>query len=523
MAYKIYFDGVEVSSDYIYELSKQQTLFSDTFVLGCTPMAQYKMVIEKSADTNPSIVTVKDGDTLVETLLVDNKEDEDELTVTYTLVDYMAKFEFQYDGSEIIHIIPEGETEAQDVPVSLLTLVQDICSKAGVTLATTTFTGADKMISWYDSTITAREYIGYVAELNGGYACMNANGELQFIAFDDTPVDTISVDDCENFKVGEQHIITRVVYDNEQGIKWEYGDETGETYYVDINNVYVTDTSDIEAIYNVLNGYEYWALSVDNCPINNVKIGETVAFTLGSNTYKTIAQIEQSFAGESWYGGYKLDVKSSKQAETIVRDSKTMIKSIKTEIDREVGSITSTVAEVQEQQEQMQDNLESTNNTITTIQENVSSVQQTTSSIQTQVSQTQTDLQNNYATKSELSSSVSSLSTTIQQTASDITLTISDVQDVISSQGQQITTLETYIRATSRGLEISRSSDEVTMVLSNTELGFYNKANTKLAWLDSADGLGASALSIGDATTASNRWRIFTRQSGSHLTFTRHS
>lgn len=207
---------------------------------------------------------------------------------------------------------------------------------------------------------------------------------------------------------------------------------------------------------------------------------------------------------------------------SVVKTGKRLV-SVTQKIDREVGSITSTVASVQEAQEQLQDNLESTNNTITTIQENVSSVQQTTSSIQTQVSQTQTDLQNNYATKSELSSSVSSLSTTIQQTAQDITLTISDVQDVISSQGQQITTLETYIRATSRGLEISRSSDEVTMVLSNTELGFYNKANTKLAWLNSADGLGASGLSIGDATTASNRWRIFTRQGGSHLTFTRHS
>ena len=207
---------------------------------------------------------------------------------------------------------------------------------------------------------------------------------------------------------------------------------------------------------------------------------------------------------------------------SVVKTGKKLV-SVTQKIDRELGEVSTTVASVQEQQEQMQDNLESTNNTITTIQENVSSVQQTTSSIQTQVSQTQTDLQNNYATKDELSSSVNSLSTTINQTAQDITLTITDVQSILNEQGSQITTLETYIRATSRGLEISRSSDEVTMVLSNTELGFYNKANTKLAWLDSADGLGASALSIGDATTASNRWRIFTRQSGSHLTFTRHS
>lgn len=207
---------------------------------------------------------------------------------------------------------------------------------------------------------------------------------------------------------------------------------------------------------------------------------------------------------------------------SVIKTGKKLV-SVTQKIDRELGEVSTTVASVQEQQEQLQDNLESTNNTITTIQENVSSVQQTTTNIQTQVSQTQTDLQNNYATKDELSSSVNSLSTTINQTAQNITLTITDVQSILNEQGSQITTLETYIRATSRGLEISRSSDEVTMVLSNTELGFYNKANTKLAWLDSADGLGASALSIGDATTASNRWRIFTRQSGSHLTFTRHS
>ena len=207
---------------------------------------------------------------------------------------------------------------------------------------------------------------------------------------------------------------------------------------------------------------------------------------------------------------------------SVVKTGKKLV-SVTQKIDRELGEVTTTVASVQEQQEQLQDNLESTNNTITTIQENVSSVQQTTSSIQTQVSQTQTDLQNNYATKSELSSSVSSMSTTIQQTASDITLTIVDVQKILNDQGSQISTLETYIRGTSRGVEIGDTASEVTAVYGSNEMAFYNKANTKLAWLNTDDGLGASALSIGDATTASNRWRVFTRQNGSHLTFSRHS
>lgn len=500
----VYFDDEQVNDNYIYELSKEQTLFSDTFQLGCTPMKQYTIKIDKEGVTTaPSIVYIKnDNDTVIDTLLVDDIDTEDNTVNTYKLVDYMAKFEFNYDASEII--IQEGE----EVPVSLLTLVQDICSNAGVTLATTSFTGSDKMISWYDSRITAREYIGYVAELNGGYACMDADGQLQLIPFNNTAVDTISVDDCENFKLGEHHTITRVVYDNEQGIKWEYGDETGDTYYVDINNVYITDTSDIEAIYNVLDGYEYWALSVDNCPVNTAKIGETVAFTLGTDTYKTIAQIDQNYAGDGWFGGYKLDVKSSTQAETIVRDSKTMIKSIETKVDRELGEVTTTVASVQEQQG--------------TINSNVSSLQLTTTNIQTQVSATQTALENDYATKDELSNSVNSLNTTIEQTATDITFDINKVKTATTEQGEEISRINSYFEFASDGLTIGKSDSEVKLQLENDELNFVDNSRT-LAWLDSSDGLGANALSIGDATTASNRWRVFTRENGSHLTFTRHS
>lgn len=225
--------------------------------------------------------------------------------------------------------------------------------------------------------------------------------------------------------------------------------------------------------------------------------------------------------------------------------------SVTQRIDREVGEITSTVASVQETVEDVQgdvstlqgnvstiqgdigdlqgdvgelgDSLDGVNTQITTINTNVSNIQQTAQSIQTQVTQTQTTLKDNYATKEELSSSVSSLSSTIEQTASGINVTISNVQSTVNSQGSQITTLETYIGATSRGLEIGRNTDDVKAVLGNNELAFYDKGNTKLAWLNSDEGLGATGLSIGNATTANQRWRVFTRQDGSHLTFTRHS
>ncbi len=168
-------------------------------------------------------------------------------------------------------------------------------------------------------------------------------------------------------------------------------------------------------------------------------------------------------------------------------------------LDREVGEVQTTVASVEQR--------------VDTTESNVSQMTINLEGIQTQVTNTQTDL----------ADSVAQLSSTIEQTAKDITLTITDVQDTLSEQGNQITTLETYIKATSRGLEIGQNTNNVVAVLEPNELAFYDRSDTKLAWLNTDDGLGASALSIGDANTQANRWRIFTRSNGSHLTFTRHS
>lgn len=172
--------------------------------------------------------------------------------------------------------------------------------------------------------------------------------------------------------------------------------------------------------------------------------------------------------------------------------------------------------------ENLQNDLSGVNSQITTINTNVSNITQTTQSIQTQVTQTQTTLENDYATKDQLSSSVSSLSTTIEQTAQDLTIDINKVKTTTTEQGEEISQINSYFEFASDGLTIGKSDSEVRLKLENDELSFNNNS-TKLAWLDSDDGLGANALSIGDATTASNRWRVFTRENGSHLTFTRHS
>lgn len=86
----------------------------------------------------------------------------------------MIKFEFNYNGKELINKKHEA---------TLLEVTQDICSKAGVELASTSFLNSDKKVSVYDDTVTAREYIGYIAESAGCFACIDRNGKLCFKEF----------------------------------------------------------------------------------------------------------------------------------------------------------------------------------------------------------------------------------------------------------------------------------------------------------------------------------------------------
>lgn len=303
--------------------------------------------------------------------------------------------------------------------------------------------------------------------------------------------------------------------------------QTERVVVLDLSDQFETPPS-----YEQLNraGLEYITKTADNTPKTNIKLsfvelqeGLTVPepIFLCDTVHVYYAPLDVQFTSKviktTWnvlleryeeieIGNVKSDIRKTiataqGDINSLVTQGKKLI-SVTQTLDAEIGSITTTVASVQEL-------AEGTESKVTQTQQSLDGFINTVS--------------NTYATKTELSSTVNQLSTTIQQTADNITVTISDVQNTITDQGEQISTLETYISATQRGLEIGRNTDDVTAVLGNSELGFYNNSDKKLAWLNTDDGLGASAVSIGDPNTQANRWRVVTRQNGSHLTFTRHT
>ena len=333
---KIYFDGVLIDPVCYTQLDQSCLMFTeqDNFKLGATPCNAITLGIDKRYISSiPENIVIEIGGVKYGSFKIDSVI-ENEYDYVFKINDGMVNFNFNYDASILID--KSNKTESNGAKyVTLLEILDNICAIANISLATKNFIGKDKHISWYDNTIIAREYISYIAEINGGYAIINKEGYLELKQLSNTPVDTIDIDVCDSFKIGEHHTITHVLYDN--GIqKYEYGEQTGNSLYINPNNVFITSKEDIEKIYTVVNQIEFYSFSVENCPIGIAKVGECIEFTDGEKNYKTFAQYELRYFG-AWLGGYKFSVNNEKvesTTEIVGGNLDTKYKRVKTTVDR---------------------------------------------------------------------------------------------------------------------------------------------------------------------------------------------
>lgn len=156
----IYIDDELINPDYILELKVGQTLFDDEELsLGSvsSKYIEFKIYKDKMPENMNTVkvdygILINNGLTVAEVnamlvgtlngiqvkslsgnntsfemipigiFNIDDWTDNDDNTLTIKCIDNMSKFEFNYDGSSLMY------------PATLLSVLQDICSKAGVEL-----------------------------------------------------------------------------------------------------------------------------------------------------------------------------------------------------------------------------------------------------------------------------------------------------------------------------------------------------------------------------------------------------
>lgn len=422
---EIYFDNVLIDNDYYADITNDFKLFDEEFMLGTTSSNAFNIEIPyEVVNKIPDEVTIKINNKLYASLIVDSYKIKDNNILSLTLTDKMVNFEFSYDASSI-------------VPCTVANILSDICNKANVELGTTEFINSDVEVDYYDNTITAREYIGYIAELNGGYAVIGQDGKLYLKKFVSSNIE-VDVNDCEDFKIGEHHKIERVVFDNGL-LKFESSsDESKETLYLNSDNVYITNEEIFNNIVNVILNFEFYCFQTGNCPINeNVFAGDVISFIDGNKTYKTIAQYSLSYYG-AWIGGYSLNINSKHQQETQTHGIEKKVKNIKVRLDRDENELDILVEKTDNNTSDISD----LNIRADAIQSSVSSVEETSNDLSSQLN----TVRDTITTINE---------TIMMQTANQFEMlfketkvqaTLDELQALLNSQNTTLDELQNYIR-----------------------------------------------------------------------------
>lgn len=338
----IYIDNVPINSNYILDIKVGKTLFDDDELkLGSTSSRYIELKIYKN-QVPKTISKVKvDYGILIDNeyeiipigiFNVDDYTDNDDNTLTLKCIDNMSKFEFNYDGSKLIY------------PATLKQVLEDICEKAEVELGSTSFLNYDRQISVYDNTITARNYLSYISECAGGFACIGRDGKLYIRTFYQDEQE-ISLELFGKYKWGEKYKISKLSYEN--GVEsFKFGDDTGNNLWINQENIYVTEEKQVESIYNQINGLEAYSFEGKTIIDPALDEGDKIIIDGKPIIYQGEADFHGRFITEI---SSKIAIRE-KQETTVKEPSQKLInRRVQSRIDETEGKITQLVEENTEQ------------------------------------------------------------------------------------------------------------------------------------------------------------------------------
>ena len=254
------------------------------------------------------------------------------------MITQMIKFEFNYDGSELIS---KGEA-------TLLQVAQDICNKAGVELGSTSFLNSDKKVSVYDNTVTAREYISYIAESAGCFACIDRKGKLCFREFGQDETE-IPLEMFGEYKWGEEFKISKVSY--EDGVRsFKFGDDTRNNLWINQENMYIVDEDQVQKIYNKIKGLTVNTFEGKTIIDPAIDIGDKIVIDGKNVIYQGEMVLEGKFIAQI---SSKIQIKQKEETTVKKESQKVVNRRVQSRIDQAEGKIEQLVKETSENSEKI--------------------------------------------------------------------------------------------------------------------------------------------------------------------------
>mgnify|MGYP002575100694 CR=1 FL=1 len=408
---------------------------------------------------------------------VDDYTDNDDNTITIKALDNMIKFEFNYDGSELIS---KGEA-------TLLQVAQDICNKAGVELGSTSFLNSDKKVSVYDNTVTAREYISYIAESAGCFACIDREGKLCFREFyqDETE---IPLELFGEYKWGEEFKISKVSY--EDGVRsFKFGDNTRNNLWINQENMYIVDEDQIQKIYNKIKDLTVNTFEGKVIIDPAIDIGDKIVINGKNVIYQGEMSLEGRFIAQI---SSKIQIKQKEETTVKKESQKVVNRRVQSRINQAEGKIEQLVEETSENSKKITKHEQDINGITQSVSEvktevktvdgkadkaqtTADTAKSTAETAKSTADSTNKNLSNNYYTKTQTENKIT-------QTAES---TISEVSKTYSTKTETSNAKQEAIKSAN-----SNTDDKLKGYTETSKLGTaieQNYEHVKVAWNQISD------------------------------------
>ena len=287
----IYCEKLTVSSNILPTGGKRFSL--DNLVSKEATLILHDVPLDRIVDqVELSLGTLVDGEYEYVPLGVFNIQDKpttDKNKTTVKLRDNSVKLDYNYNAKPVIDENGGSATKLQ--------IFQDICSQFGISTKVASFLNSNEEIGIYDNTIKARTYITYFAEQSGAIATFDRDGDLIFVYLSDLVTQTLPLHYVEKYEDGDNYKISRVVYEDAVR-KYETGEDTNDTLFLNSANPYISSIEQVEAIAENVLGFEISSYKTGKI-IGNPAIDsyDLISITDGDKTFVTLANNKMVYNG----------------------------------------------------------------------------------------------------------------------------------------------------------------------------------------------------------------------------------
>lgn len=147
------------------------------------------------------------------------------------------------------------------------TILQYICTQCGVELGEYPTTNGDIETSMYDSSVSGKRWISYIAEIKGCNAKIDRDGKLVLKELKNGGEIGINYLKSKSWKVGEKYQISKVTYFDAKRNFTAPSTEPSTVYNTLIirqDNPFIKDQTTIDNIYNIVKNFTAYSITTEN-------------------------------------------------------------------------------------------------------------------------------------------------------------------------------------------------------------------------------------------------------------------